>query len=358
MAMIISRTPFRISFFGGGTDYPVWFREHGGAVLATTIDKYCYITCRRLPPFFEHRTRIAYSRIEHVKNHDEIEHPAVRGVLKYLNISDGLEIHHDGDLPARTGLGSSSSFTVGLLHTLYALQHTMPSKAQLAQAAIHVEQDILREAVGCQDQALAAHGGLCKVTFFQNGEIGHTPIVMRPERLASFQSHLQLYFTGFSRIASEVAREQIDRTKQRKAELFTMLQMVQEGIAILTGERELAEFGALLHEAWMVKRRLTSRITTPAIDDIYTAAREAGALGGKLLGAGGGGFMLFFAKPEDHERIRLALPGLLQVPFKFEGLGTQIVFYQEDHLMLDDVWAQRSIQAAMKLKATLIGKAA
>ena len=211
--MIISRTPFRISFFGGGTDYPVWFREHGGAVLATTIDKYCYISCRQLPPFFEHRTRIAYSRIELVNNNQEIEHPAVRGVLKYLNIDDGLEIHHDGDLPARTGLGSSSSFTVGLLHTLYALQHIMPSKAQLAQAAIHVEQDVLGEAVGCQDQVLAAHGGLCKATFFQNGDIGHAPVIMRPERLAAFQSHLQLYFTGFSRIASEVAREQIDRSR-------------------------------------------------------------------------------------------------------------------------------------------------
>jgi D-glycero-alpha-D-manno-heptose-7-phosphate kinase len=356
--MIISRTPFRISFFGGGTDYPVWFREHGGAVLATTIDKYCYISCRRLPPFFEHKTRIAYSRIEHVKTNDEIEHPAVRGVLKYLNINDGLEIHHDGDLPARTGLGSSSSFTVGLLHTLYALQHIMPSKAQLGQAAIHVEQEILREAVGCQDQTLAANGSLCKVSFFQNGEIGYTPIVMRPERLAAFQNHLQLYFTGFSRIASEVAREQIDRTKQRTAELLTMLQMVEEGISILTGEGNLTDFGALLHEAWMVKRRLTSRITTPAIDDIYAAAREAGAIGGKLLGAGGGGFMLLFAKPEDHARIRTALPGLLQVPFKFEGLGSQIVFYQEDHLMLDDVWAQSSEHTASRLKAALIGKAA
>ncbi len=356
--MIISRTPFRISFFGGGTDYPVWFREHGGAVLATTIDTYCYISCRQLPPFFEHRTRIAYSPIELVNNNQEIEHPAVRGVLKYLNIDDGLEIHHDGDLPARTGLGSSSSFTVGLLHTLYALQHIMPSKAQLAQAAIHVEQDVLGEAVGCQDQVLAAHGGLCKATFFQNGDIGHAPVIMRPERLAAFQSHLQLYFTGFSRIASEVAREQIDRTKQRQGELSTMLQMVDEGVSILTGERDLADFGTMLHEAWMLKRRLTSRITTPAIDAIYGAAREAGALGGKLLGAGGGGFMLLFARPEDHERIRLALPGLLQVPFKFEGLGTQIVFYQEDQLMLDDVWAQSSAQTAARLKATLIGKAA
>ncbi|GMV50148.1 MAG: putative galactokinase [Nitrospira sp. OLB3] len=356
--MIISRTPFRISFLGGGTDYPVWFREHGGAVLATTIDKYCYISCRHLPPFFDHRTRIAYSRIEHVNSNEEIEHPAVRGVLKYLNVHAGLEIHHDGDLPARTGLGSSSSFTVGLLHTLYALQHTMPSKAQLAQAAIHVEQDILQESVGCQDQVLAAHGGFCKLDFFSNGEIGYTPIVMRPERLAAFQSYLQLYFTGFSRIASEVAREQISCTQQRQAELFTMLQMVQEGMAILSGDRDLSDFGALLHEAWMLKRRLTSRITTPAIDEIYTTACSAGALGGKLLGAGGGGFMLLFARPEDHERIRLALPGLLQVPFRFEGLGSQIVFYQEDQLILDDVWAQNSAQAAAKLAASLMGRAA
>ena len=356
--MIISRTPFRMSFFGGGTDYPVWFRDHGGAVLATTIDKYCYISCRRLPPFFEHRTRIAYSRIELVKNHQDIEHPAVRGVLKYLNIEDGLEIHHDGDLPARTGLGSSSSFTVGLLHALYALRHIMPSKSQLAQAAIHIEQDLLGEAVGCQDQVLAAQGGLCRVNFFPNGEIGHTQIVMKPERLAAFQSHLQLYFTGFSRIASEVAREQIDRTNQRQTELSAMLQMVEEGIALLTGGSDIAEFGALLHEAWMLKRRLTTRITTPAIDDIYTAARSAGALGGKLLGAGGGGFMLLFARPEDHPRIRQALPGLLQVPFKFDGLGSQIVFYQEDHLMLDDLWAQSSVQAALQLKASVIEKAA
>lgn len=356
--MIISRTPFRMSFFGGGTDYPVWFREHGGAVLATTIDKYCYINCRRLPPFFEHRTRVAYSRIELVKNHQEIEHPAVRGVLKYLNIEDGLEIHHDGDLPARTGLGSSSSFTVGLLHALYALQHIMPSKSQLAQAAIHIEQDLLGEAVGCQDQVLAAQGGLCRVTFFQNGEIGYTPIVMRPERLAAFHAHLQLYFTGFSRIASEVAREQIDRTRQCQAELLAMLQMVEEGISLLSGDSDLSQFGALLHEGWMLKRRLTARITNPAIDDIYTAARNAGALGGKLLGAGGGGFMLLFAKPEDHARIRAALPGLLQVPFKFEGLGSQIVFYQEDHLMLDDLWEQSSVQAAAQLKASVIERAA
>ncbi len=328
--MIISRTPFRISFFGGGTDYPVWFKEHGGAVLATTIDKYCYISCRHLPPFFEHKTRIAYSRIEHAKDNAEIEHPAVKGVLQYLNVTDGLEIHHDGDLPARTGLGSSSSFTVGLLHALYALRHRMPAKAELAQAAIHVEQEILQESVGSQDQMLAAYGGLCRLNFGQTGEVGYTPIIMKPERLQAFQDHLLLYFTGFSRTASDIAKEQIEKTKQRRVELFAMLQMVQEGVSILTGDHDLSDFGELLHEAWMVKRGLTSKITTPFIDQIYDAARGAGALGGKLLGAGGGGFMLIFAKPELHANIHAALPGLLHVPFQFERAGSQIVFYQQD----------------------------
>jgi D-glycero-alpha-D-manno-heptose-7-phosphate kinase len=339
--MIISRTPFRISFFGGGTDYPVWVKEHGGAVLATTIDKYCYISCRYLPPFFNHRTRIAYSKIEQAKTNADIEHPAVKGVLQYLNMADGLEIHHDGDLPARTGLGSSSSFTVGLLHALYALQHRMPAKSELAQAAIHVEQQILQESVGSQDQVLAAHGGLCRLTFAPAGEIGYTPVIMKPERLRAFQDHLLLYFTGFSRTASEIAKEQIERTKQRRVELFAMLQMVQEGLSILTGEHDLAEFGELLHEAWMVKRGLTSKITTPFIDQIYEAARGAGALGGKLLGAGGGGFMLIFAKPELHARIHAALPGLLHVPFQFEGAGSQIVFYQQEAPILRaSAWAE------------------
>ena len=328
--MIISRTPFRISFFGGGTDYPVWFKEHGGAVLATTIDKYCYLSCRYLPPFFEHKTRIAYSRIEQTRSNNDIEHPAVRGVLQYLNVEEGLEIHHDGDLPARTGLGSSSSFTVGLLHSLHALRHRMPSKEELARTAIHIEQEVLQEAVGCQDQVLAAHGGLCRVNFFQNGDIGYTPIVMGPERLAQLQDHLLLYFTGFSRTASVIAKEQIAHTKHRRVELFAMLQMVQEGVSVLVGDRDLSEFGELLHEAWMVKRSLTSKITTPMIDDIYEAARRAGAIGGKLLGAGGGGFILLFAKPEMHAQIRAALPGLLQVPFRFEHQGTQIVFYQQE----------------------------
>jgi D-glycero-alpha-D-manno-heptose-7-phosphate kinase len=339
--MIIGRTPFRVSFLGGGTDYPAWFRDHGGAVLATTIDKYSYITCRYLPPFFEHRTRVAYSKIELAKANDEVQHPAVRGVLQYLKMTEGLEIHHDGDLPARTGLGSSSAFTVGLLHTLYTLQHIMPSKAELAHAAIHVEQHLLKESVGCQDQVLAAHGGLCRINFFQNGEIGYTPVVMKPERLEEFQNQLVLYFTGFSRTASEIAKEQIDRTRERRVELFAMLQMVQEGLSILTGERDLSEFGELLHEAWMIKRGLTSKVSTPVIDQIYEAARLAGATGGKLLGAGGGGFMLLFAPPERHAHIKASLPGLLQVPFRFETMGSQIVFYErESPLNNDRGWAK------------------
>lgn len=356
--MIISRTPFRISFFGGGTDYPVWFREHGGAVLATTIDKYCYISCRYLPPFFDHKTRIAYSKIEHAKSNADIEHPAVKGVLRYLDMTEGLEIHHDGDLPARTGLGSSSSFTVGLLHALYAMQHRMPTKTELAHAAIHVEQQIVKESVGCQDQVLAAHGGLCRLTFSPTGDIGYTPLIMKPDRLKDFQSHLLLFFTGFSRTASEIAKEQLAQTKQRRVDLFAMLQMVQEGVSILTGDHDLAEFGELLHEAWMVKRGLTSKITTPFIDQIYDAGRAAGALGGKLLGAGGGGFMLLFARPELHTKINAALPGLLQVPFQFEGLGSQIVFYQEEApLHRDTSWLDER-QTLAPPQTVPIGKAA
>lgn len=331
--MIICRTPFRISFFGGGTDYPVWFREEGGAVLATTIDKYSYITCRYLPPFFEHKTRIAYSVIERVKANEEIKHPAVRGVLKYLKMDHGVEIHHDGDLPSRTGLGSSSAFTVGLLHALKALRQIMPTKMELAKEAIKVEQEILKENVGCQDQVMAAHGGLCRVDFRPHDDIHVTPIISSRDRLRHFQEHLLLYFTGFSRNASEIAQEQIELTRHRKSELQAMYQMVQEGVSILTRENNLSDFGLLLHEAWKIKRSLTSRISTPMIDDIYQTARRAGTIGGKLLGAGGGGFLLLFAKPEDHPMIKEALQGLLRVPFSFETNGSQIIFYQPTELI-------------------------
>lgn len=330
--MIISRTPFRMSFFGGGTDYPVWYREHGGATLAAAIDRYCYISCRYLPPFFDHRSRILYSKVEMVRDNREIEHPSVRACLEEMKVSEGIEIHHDGDLPARTGLGSSSSFTVGLLHALYALKGVMPTAMRLAQQAIHVEQDVLREHVGCQDQVTAAFGGLNRIHFCQNDEIRVMPLIASQQRVDELQSHLMLFFTGFARTASDIAKEQIERTKEKTEELMAMRQMVDEGVSILTGQESLSRFGRLLHEAWELKRSLSSRISTPTIDAMYAAARRAGAIGGKLLGAGGGGFLLLFAKPEDHRRIRGALPGCLNVPFRFDYQGSQIIVYQPDEL--------------------------
>jgi D-glycero-alpha-D-manno-heptose-7-phosphate kinase len=328
--MIITRTPFRVSFFGGGTDYPVWYRENGGAVLGTTIDKYCYITCRCLPPFFEHRHRIAYSQTELVRSIDEIRHPAVREALRYMGISEGMEIHHDGDLPARTGLGSSSAFTVGLLHALYALKGIMPSKMQLAREAIHIEQNILKENVGCQDQVLAAFGGFNRVDFSGERDIEIKRITIKAERLESLQNHLMLVFTGFSRMASEIAGEQIKETPNRKTELTKMYLMVDQAIDILNGDGDLVEFGRLMHESWQLKRSLTDKISTPYTDYLYETALRAGAAGGKLLGAGGGGFMLFFVRPELQPKVREALGNLLCVPFRFENSGSQIIFYEPD----------------------------
>lgn len=346
--MIISRTPFRISFFGGGTDYPVWFQEHGGAVLSTSIDKYCYLTCRYLPPFFDYKSRIVYSKVEVVKAIDDIQHPAVRGVLKHMNIDEGVEIHHDGDLPARTGLGSSSAFTVGLLHSLLALRGKMPTKMDLAREAIRVEQDILKEHVGCQDQVIAAHGGLCRLDFLPNRDIRVSPVIMNRERLDYFQSHLMLFFTGFSRSASEIAKEQIKRTKEKKSELQALYQMVNEGISLLASQGSLDEFGQLLHESWTIKRRLTSKISTPFIDQIYDAARKAGAVGGKLLGAGGGGFLLLFAKPEFHASIKQALDKFLKIPFAFENAGSQIVLYQPSVALEPDYPAEFCIRERLE----------
>ena len=328
--MIISRTPFRVSFFGGGTDYPVWYRDHGGAVLATTIDKYCYITCRYLPPFFEHKSRLVYSRVETVKSNDQIEHPAVRGVLRHLRITDGLEIHHDGDLPARTGLGSSSAFTVGFLHALYGLQGRMPTKMQLANDAIRVEQDVLKESVGSQDQTVTAFGGFNRIDFPTDHRVQVSPVILDDERRARFQDHLMLFFTGFSRTASEIASEQIQATPQKTTELRLMQQMVDEAIRILRGSDDLEAFGRLLHEGWQVKRSLTNRISTPQIDALYAAALAAGAIGGKLLGAGGGGFLLLFARPEEQDRVKEALSGVLHVPFRFETGGSRIIFYESE----------------------------
>ena len=325
--MIITRTPFRVSFFGGGTDYAAWYAENSGSVLATTINKYCYITCRYLPPFFGYKHRIVYSKREEVKTIDEIDHPSVRECMRFMKIDRGLEIHHDGDLPARSGLGSSSSFTVGFLHALYALKGQMVTKRQLALDAIHVEQERIKENVGSQDQTLAAFGGFNRIDFGGDHHIQVQPITLEAERLDQLQDHLMLCFTGFSRIASEVTGEHIKKVSRNKKALRTMHQMVEEAINILNSNRDIADFGKLLHESWLLKRGLTDKISTPQIDDIYSAALGAGAIGGKLLGAGSGGFVLFFARPEQQAKIKESL-NLLQAPFRFEDLGSQVIFYQ------------------------------
>lgn len=325
--MVISRTPFRISFFGGGTDYPAWYKKNGGAVLATTINKYCYISCRHLPPFFEHKSRIIWSKMEYIRNISEIQHPSVRECLRFMKIDKGVEIHHDGDLPARTGMGSSSAFTVGLLHALYALKGIMPTKRQLALDAIYLEQQVMKENVGSQDQALAAFGGFNLIEFGGKRHLQVQPVTVNSERLELFKSHLMLFFTGFSRTASEIAAEQVKKTPYKQKELKLMFEMVNRALEILNSNSDLSEFGKLLHENWQIKRSLSQKISTPLIDEIYSNARRTGALGGKLLGAGGGGFILLFAKPEVQPKIRERLRKFLYVPFRFENLGSQIIFY-------------------------------
>lgn len=329
--MVITRTPLRISFFGGGTDYPVWYREHGGSVLATAIDKCCYITCRWLPPFFEYQSRISYSKVENVLRNDAIEHPSVRGCLQFHGIDQGVEIHHVADLPARSGLGTSSAFTVGLLHGLYALKGQMRSKQALAQDAIHVEQELLQEAVGAQDQVCAAFGGFNRIDFNTDGSIDVRRMPVAASRLAELESHLALFFTGFARTASEIAKEQIKATPTRGNELRAMHEMVTEAEAIVASPmRPVEEFGRLLHESWKLKRSLTSAITNSSIDTIYEAGLGAGALGGKLLGAGGGGFMLFFVPPERRAALRERLKHLLCIPFRFYSRGSEVVVYEPE----------------------------
>jgi D-glycero-alpha-D-manno-heptose-7-phosphate kinase len=326
--MIISRTPFRISFFGGGTDYPVWYRENKGAVLATSINKYCYITARYLPPFFDYKYRIRYTEREEVQNISEIKHPSARECLAFLNFDQGVEIQHNSDLPARIGLGSSSAFTVGLLNTLYALKGKMVTKRQLALEAIDIEQDRIKENVGSQDQTIAAFGGFNKIEFGGVQHIQVQPVTLNAEKLQLFQDHLMLFFTGFARTASEIAGEQIKKTPEKENELKRMEEMVDEAISIINGSSsDITDFGRLMRETWMIKRSLTNKITTPFIDNIYETAIKAGALGGKLLGAGGGGCILFFVEPKNQSKVKEKLKKLLYVPFKFENLGSQIIYY-------------------------------
>ena len=327
--MVISRTPFRVSFFGGGTDYPSWYLKHGGSVLATTIDKYCYLTCRSLPPFFSHRFRVVWSQIETCQSVDEIVHPTVREVLRYLEINSGLSIHHDGDLPARSGMGSSSAFTVGIMHALYALQGRMISKLQLAQGSIYIEQKVLKETVGSQDQTLASYGGLNRVNFAQNGEITVQPLTLRNERAQALNDHLMLFYTGIERTAANIAQSYVPDIESKSHQLNLMSEMVDEGIAILNSSENLLRFGSLLGDAWKVKRSLSTQVTNTVIDQLYASAISAGAIGGKITGAGGGGFLLVFAEPYLHEKIKEKLGDLIHIPFGFEYSGSQIIFFSD-----------------------------
>jgi D-glycero-alpha-D-manno-heptose-7-phosphate kinase len=333
--MIISRTPYRISFFGGGTDYPAWYLNHGGAVLATSIDKYCYLSCRYLPPFFEHRIRVVYSKIENCHGIDDIQHPAVREILRFLRFERGVEIHHDGDLPARSGIGSSSSFCVGLLHALYGLLGRMPSKQQLAAESIHIEQERMHETVGSQDQMTAAYGGFNQILFQPGGEIAVRPVTVSPERLRTLNDHLLLLFTGIHRTSSDVAQSYMSRLDANKRHLRIMKDLVGEALNVLQGDQDLRAFGELLHESWLAKKSLSSEVSNSEVDDVYQAALASGAVGGKLLGAGGGGFLLLFASPDRHAALRAKFEGMIDVPFRFESGGSQIIFYDPETEYVD-----------------------
>jgi len=327
--MIISKTPLRVSFFGGGTDYPAFYEENGGAVLSTSINKFLYVICRYLPPFFDYKYRIRYSIREETQSIVEIKHPSVRECLNFVDFDNrGIEIQHNADLPAMSGLGSSSAFTVGLLNALSALKGNMKTKRQLALDAIHVEQDIIKENVGSQDQTATAFGGFNKIEFGGPQKILVSPVTIEQSKVDALQKHLMLFFAGFPRNASEIAGEQIRKTPEKTRELKAMMELVEEAINVLNSSQErLVDFGKLLHESWKTKRSLTPRISNSFIDEVYEAGMEAGAVGGKLLGAGGGGFMLFFVKPELQHKVKEKLGKLLFVPFKFHGLGSHIIYY-------------------------------
>jgi D-glycero-alpha-D-manno-heptose-7-phosphate kinase len=324
--VIITKTPYRVSFFGGGTDFPIWFREQGGAVISTAINQFCYVSVRRKPPFFPHKHRLVYSEMEDVNEVNEIKHPAIKGVLQWLQWEEGLEIHHDGDLPARSGLGSSSAFTVGLLRAMYQLMGRETTQQQLAKDAIHVEQEVIQEVVGCQDQIAVSCGGFNRIDFLSDGSFEVKSILVEPERMKRLQDHLLLFFTGFSRFAAEIESSKLVNFSSRKQELLRMMQMVADAENLLLDEsRDLQEFGSMLQESWEYKKSLSAAVTTSAIDEIYDRAMLAGAAGGKVLGAGGGGFVLFFVSPEDQPSVRQALKGLIEVPFRFEQGGSRVV---------------------------------
>ncbi len=324
--MIITKTPFRMSFFGGGTDMEDYFRENGGAVLSTTFDKYCYVTVRHLPRFFDYKTHLTYSKIEYVNDTDEISHPAIRNAMKMLDMQE-IRLTYEADLPARSGLGTSSSFAVGMLNAFYALKGKYADKKKLADDAIYLERKLCEEAGGWQDQIAASFGGLNRIEFGEDGYEVH-PVIISPERKKTLNENLLMFFTGFTRFSSEIQKENAADRRDKKAQLKEMYGLVGEAEKVLTDSHgDLDEFGRLLDHTWKLKRQTGSAVTTEGIDGLYAKGMEAGALGGKLLGAGGGGFLVFYVQPEYRENVMSAMKDLLYVPFDFENEGTRVIHY-------------------------------
>jgi D-glycero-alpha-D-manno-heptose-7-phosphate kinase len=323
--MIISKTPYRISFFGGGSDYPSWYNKYSGAVLSTSINKHLYITCRILPKFFDHNFRIVWSKIEMVKNIQDIEHPTVKDLLNFLKIKQGLEIHYDGDLPARSGMGSSSAFTVGLLKALYFLIKGNISNNNIARKAIFFEQNIMKETVGSQDQLATAMGGFNKITFKKKNKFKFFNL-KKAKNLKKLEKNLLLVYTGAKRTAQEIAKTYAGKlTTINKSYIEDMLEHVKTGEEILK-KGNVDDFGKLLHSAWLTKKKLSSSISNSSIDSLYDHALRKGALGGKLLGAGGGGFFLFYARKEVKKKITQGNNKIVDIPFKFSETGSEIIF--------------------------------
>ena len=325
--MILSRTPYRISIFGGSTDFPAWYTKHGGEVLGFAINRYCWISLRKLPPFFAHKHRIVWSKVELVKHWHEVEHPVVRVVMDMGGLGHGVELHHDGDLPARSGIGSSSSFTVGLLHAIHAFKGHMVTKQTLANEAIHIEREVLGENVGSQDQIWAAYGGFNRITFRRDGGYEVNPLILPEGRREELEGSLMLFFTGLSRYSSEVAGRVSANLQAKERHLKAMQAMVGEAVGILQSQESVNEIGKLLHEGWRLKKELAEGVSTPEIDLIYEAGRDAGAVGGKLLGAGGGGFLLFLVPKQAQKAVRERLSSLIEVSFTIDEDGSKIVIY-------------------------------
>lgn len=333
--MVITQTPFRMSFFGGGTDFEGFYKEHGGSVISTTFDKYCFVTVSHLPRFFEYTNQITYSRIERVNDVSEIEHPSAREAMKYLDIRE-IRMTYEADLPARSGLGTSSSFAVGMLNAFYALKGKHVDKTKLAKDAIYVERVLCKESGGVQDQIAVSFGGLNRIDFTAEG-FTVNPIIIPRERKHQLGENLMLFFTGFSRFSSDIAQSQEKATKDKTKELLEMLQLVDEAEQVLISkETDLQEFGRLLDYTWKLKRGLTEKISNGSIDILYRKAVEAGATGGKLLGAGGGGFLLFYVEKDKQGKVKEALKDLLYVPFEFEEGGTRILYYKSEDFCLDE----------------------